>query len=434
MNTAICRVVKFSAPKDIVGLQIHNRRERTKSNSNPNIDFSKSKNNYRVRFTPGFDNSYNDAIDDIIYFYYTGKKSIRKDAVRCCEILFTASGDFFEQFPEQTESFFIDCYYFAANRFGADNIVDAIVHVDEQTPHMHLDFVPLTSDGRLSAKSVLGGKREMQALQDDFWREVGQKYGLERGTRADLDAVDRGEAAAPRQHVPTWQLKQTTATELIAQTARTEAAKAEEERAKKRTESLSTTISDSEKKLSELSSKNAALEKELNDKGVLLEKVAGPYNSKKELRELDKRRKPALPGDVALSQDDYNQLLRIAAGKAAADSRALLADARAKEAGKLAVRAKELERERDALRQEVEELRKPAELGQLVANVLAPLSLAELMRQWGEQIGARIAALVDAVLGRRRSMNAELAGNRAAIDASGGSQRGPRRRIGEPTL
>ena len=44
-----------------------------------------------------------------------------------------------------------------------------MVHVDEKTPHMHLSFVPITSDGRLSAKEIVGNKKDLTRWQDDFW-------------------------------------------------------------------------------------------------------------------------------------------------------------------------------------------------------------------------------------------------------------------------
>ncbi len=129
-------------------------------------------------------------------------------------MLFTASGDFFEQHPEQTKNFFRVCLAFAAKRFGVDNIIAATVHMDEDTPHMHLDFVPLTADGRLSAKSVLGGRKDMQQLQDDFFEQVGKHFGLERGSRADLADPD---AEPPRKHLTTRQLKAETAAQLAEQ-------------------------------------------------------------------------------------------------------------------------------------------------------------------------------------------------------------------------
>lgn len=210
MSAGVCRIQKINGgAKNIAGVQIHNRRERTHSNSNPDIDFEKSAENYTLKDT---DLSYNKAVQARIQSGYKGQKTIRKDAVLMCEVLFTSDKAFFERLSaEQERAFFEECYKFAADRYGEENIISAVVHCDEKTPHLHLDFVPLTSDGRLSAKSVLGGKKDLQKLQDDFFAEVGKKWGLERGNRADLDSPN---AEKPRSHLETAELKRDTEQKL----------------------------------------------------------------------------------------------------------------------------------------------------------------------------------------------------------------------------
>lgn len=186
MSYAICRVQKIGGAKDITGIQLHNRRERERSNSNPDIDRARSQDNYTLRDCP--DISYNALVDKRLKEGYKGKRAIRKDAVKLCEVLFTSDNDFFSQLTmEQQQVYFEECYQWAAERFGRENIISATVHMDEATPHMHVDFVPLTEDGRLSAKSVLGGRKDLQELQDSFYQIVGEHYGLERGKRVELE-------------------------------------------------------------------------------------------------------------------------------------------------------------------------------------------------------------------------------------------------------
>lgn len=186
MSYAICRVQKIGGSKDIAGVQLHNRRERTHSNTNPDIDFTRSSDNYTLKDTSS--KSYNTIIDELIKNGYTGKKNVRKDAVKLCEALFTSDNEFFSKISsEQQKSYFEDCYAFACEKYGKENIISATIHLDELTPHMHVDFVPLTADGRLSAKEVLGGRPDLQKLQDDFYKAVGEKYGLERGKRTDIN-------------------------------------------------------------------------------------------------------------------------------------------------------------------------------------------------------------------------------------------------------
>ena len=79
-----------------------------------------------------------------------------------------------------------DIYGFVAREFGEDNIASFVVHLDELNPHVHCVFVPITPDGRLSSKDVLGGatipeaSRRMAELHSRL-AVVNAKYGLERG-------------------------------------------------------------------------------------------------------------------------------------------------------------------------------------------------------------------------------------------------------------
>lgn len=58
--------------------------------------------------------------------------------------------------------------------FGADNIIGSAIHVDESKPHLHVDIVPLTPDGKLSAKQVVGGRGKMHQRQKQ-WLETMQE-------------------------------------------------------------------------------------------------------------------------------------------------------------------------------------------------------------------------------------------------------------------
>ena len=82
----------------------------------------------------------------------------------------------------------------------AATYISAVVHVDEKTPHMHLCFVPITSDGRLSAKEIIGNKKQLTQWQDEFWSYMVKKYpDFERGESASLTG---------RTHIPPRLFKQ----------------------------------------------------------------------------------------------------------------------------------------------------------------------------------------------------------------------------------
>ena len=95
MSFGICRVQKIKGAAGVVGLQLHNRREREHSNSNPDIDRSRSGLNYSLIDEQSI--NYNRLIDERLKQAYKGKKAIRKDAVKMCEMLFTSDGDFFSR-------------------------------------------------------------------------------------------------------------------------------------------------------------------------------------------------------------------------------------------------------------------------------------------------------------------------------------------------
>jgi uncharacterized coiled-coil DUF342 family protein len=212
MSYAICRVQKIKGASAVHGVQGHQRRER-ESNSNPDIDYSRKNLNYSLLSEEKENNkSFNALADERIKQGYTGKKAIRKDAVKLVSALFTSDNDFFQgKPPYEQRKYLEDCYAWACERWGKDNIISAVVHMDEQTPHLHIEFVPLTADGRLSAYNVLGGRVDLQRMQDNFYSKVGKPWGLERGERADFEDP---KSSKPRKHLETAALKQKTVAEV----------------------------------------------------------------------------------------------------------------------------------------------------------------------------------------------------------------------------
>lgn len=86
----------------------------------------------------------------------------RTDSVRLVEVLFTASPEFFQgKKKKEIKEFFQEALNFLESRQNPNTIISAVVHMDEKTSHMHLSFVPLTEDGRLSAKDIVGNKRSL---------------------------------------------------------------------------------------------------------------------------------------------------------------------------------------------------------------------------------------------------------------------------------
>ena len=110
----------------------------------------------------------------------------RKDSVRVVEALVTASPEFFKgKKKAEVCAFFEEALRFIEKHQSKGTIISAVVHMDEKTPHMHLSFVPLTADKRLSAKDIVGNKKKLTWWQDGFWKHMVRKWpDLERGESA----------------------------------------------------------------------------------------------------------------------------------------------------------------------------------------------------------------------------------------------------------
>lgn len=163
----------------VKGIEIHDRREKEGvSHTNSDIDWSRSAQNYDL--CPVQNESFLRAVRDRIGELQL-PRAVRKDAVVMAQVLVTSDSDFFRGLsPEETRGFFEEAYRFLEDRYGKENVVSATVHMDEQTPHMHFNFVPVTEDGRLSAKTVLT-RQNLIEQQTAFHEQVGASYGLQRG-------------------------------------------------------------------------------------------------------------------------------------------------------------------------------------------------------------------------------------------------------------
>lgn len=178
MAFLVAHAEKFSIGA-CAGLGIHVDRK-SEEHSNKNIDNTLSSEN--VQLVENYNNNLYGAVKDRIREVYTGKKAIRKDAVATVGVVCSASSEFFENKSKaESVQYFKDCKEFFENKVGKENIVCAKIHFDEKTPHMHLYFVPLTSDGRLSAKEVCNREflRDMQRELPLYLQEKG--HDVERG-------------------------------------------------------------------------------------------------------------------------------------------------------------------------------------------------------------------------------------------------------------
>ena len=160
---------------DVVPVERENERDENYISDNPQIDRARTKDNYRLVSSCG---TYTEFINNRLKEL---NLSPRKDAVVMNSFVVGSDKTFFDKLPKALQyEFFTDCTKFFAERYGKENIISAVVHLDETTPHMHLNLMPVTKDGRLCSKQLFD-KPQLQKLQTDFYEEVGKKYGLQRG-------------------------------------------------------------------------------------------------------------------------------------------------------------------------------------------------------------------------------------------------------------
>ena len=177
--------------QDVAPIEKENERDEKYEASNPQIDSEQTKNN--CRFTPYFGKTYTEFINGRIKELGL---SPRKDAVVMNSFVLGSDKTFFDGLAKvEKYNFFSDCYEFFAERYGEENIIAAVVHNDETTPHMHLNLMPVTKDGRLCSKQLFD-KPQLRQLQTDFYESVWKRWGLQ-----------RGKEGSQKKHLPTAEYK-----------------------------------------------------------------------------------------------------------------------------------------------------------------------------------------------------------------------------------
>ena len=158
------------------GIQSHNNREH-EPKTNPDVDMSRSEDNYDLISCDNYKRSIKEKLSNLV----ESSRAVRKDAVVVCNFIVTSDNETMNALgADRRREFFQDSVKWFSDRYGADRVLNATVHMDETTPHLHIGVMPITQDGRLSAKAIFT-KTEMKAIQTEFARDVGEKYGLERG-------------------------------------------------------------------------------------------------------------------------------------------------------------------------------------------------------------------------------------------------------------
>ena len=187
MSYAIIRNTKYKR-ENLKGIFRHNER-RNRNYSNNNIDKEKSYLNYSIK-SPQY--SYEKEFEQIRK-QYDLKGQIKVVSNIACEYIITSDKEFFERIgEEETKRYFETAYKFVSEykNLGEQYILSAKVHMDEQSPHMHLIFLPIvhTKDkkgndiDKLACSEFWKAKDSYRQLQNAFYNYmVSNGFELERG-------------------------------------------------------------------------------------------------------------------------------------------------------------------------------------------------------------------------------------------------------------
>jgi hypothetical protein len=142
-----------------------------------------------INLLPDAHGTYKERFDKLLADKYNGRKRkdgtpvLRKDATKLVQIAVNlgqvddATGLRIDELSEDDKVKFLreDVYNTLADYFGADNIIGASIHLDESQPHLHMDIVPLTPEGKLSAKDMLGGPLALSRHQTEWLEDLQAK-------------------------------------------------------------------------------------------------------------------------------------------------------------------------------------------------------------------------------------------------------------------
>ena len=196
MSFLVLHMEKFGK-QAIRGIQSHNLRER-RSHSNPDIEYGRTSNNYELHegASPNYAEAVQNRIDDLLL-----TKAVRKDAVHLCGVIVSSDSEFFRNLsPKGTRRFFEVCKERLTTFVGAENVISAMVHMDEKTPHMHFLHVPVTKDGRLNANSIYT-RESLKFLQDYLPQHLKSNgFDIRRGVEQ--------EPGSRKKHLDTREFKQ----------------------------------------------------------------------------------------------------------------------------------------------------------------------------------------------------------------------------------
>ena len=179
----VLRVEKISTNAQLGAANSHNTRKMNVPNADPAL--------FQYNQRPvGTDNIVRDVQARL---ESAGITKVRKNGVRALQHIISASPEFFNKYYKPgeglkynkrlTDEFFKVAQKWLKDTYGDENLVNFTIHMDEKTPHAHAFVVPITPEGRLSARHFTGGSKGWQKLkeQQTTFSKAVEHLGLSRG-------------------------------------------------------------------------------------------------------------------------------------------------------------------------------------------------------------------------------------------------------------
>jgi len=332
------------------GIQIHDQREKDVSHTNQDIDWSRVHLNYDLHNGNNkinFAEKINERISSLDL-----KKALRKDANVMAQIFISASPEWFkvvdenskdengkgkvlyEIDPEVQRRYFTDAYKWVCSRYGTENIISATVHLDEATPHMHINLVPV-ANGKVCYADLFTEKpqksrgrngKQLTALHDDFYKHNQESgHNLERG---ELQNV-----TGKKEHLSVLDFKKQErekevreldqkSKKLIQEIKNSEAEIQDLETLKTQTainvselrffaSELQADVNDLKKEKTHLNTLKNDLKQQIKTEKDILKNLEGKIKTRKGIDQIRERTSKTLLGDaLKISQEDFDSLIK----------------------------------------------------------------------------------------------------------------------------
>jgi len=172
----------------------HNHRNRKYIKSHQNIDWSRTEQNIILQ-----DLKYKNATELIESGNNNLKgksRKLKKNSAFAFEMIIdcTPRDDWKQQ---DYIAYLKDAYEYLKERFKGQELISAVIHMDEGKPHLHIVFSYFNTElGKWNQRGLMKEKKtDLNKILDDFEEKVGKKYGFVRGRGKELDKPLKKELA-----------------------------------------------------------------------------------------------------------------------------------------------------------------------------------------------------------------------------------------------